>query len=299
MLIHMPDPGVRVPSEVDKIQPMKRPINLTPRYLRRLLVLAPVFLMLPALHAREGCTNRDFNGKFGFFATGHVIQSPVTTLAGPFARVGRLEADGEGHVHFASTASFNGILIPQDFGGNVTVHSDCTFTAVVFLPDPFNLYVTFVGVVADGGNEIREFFVDPPGVLVYGTARKTGLDGCTDRNLSGSYLMELTGSSIQPPSNIRAPFAALGKIDTDGAGKLVGKLTSNFAGLAAREEPITGTYTVKPDCIFELKYYTSTEGTGPGNGVTLKGSMIDRGTGAFLLVLDPSNATVIGTLKLQ
>ena len=278
-------------------QPMKFVAALTLRHVRWLLVLPS--LMMPALQAREGCTNKDFNGKFGFFATGHVIQSPVTTLAGPFARLGKLEADGNGGIRFASTASFNGFLIPQDFGGNVTVNSDCTFKALVFLPDPFNLDVTFVGVMADGGNEIREFFVNPPGVLVYGTGRKTHLETCTDRHLSGSYLMELTGAVLDTSSNTRSPFAALGKIDVDGAGKLAGKLTSNFGGLAAREEPISGTYSVKPDCIFELKYYTSNESTGPGNGVTLKGTLIDRGEGAYLMILDPSNATVLGNLKLQ
>ena len=257
-------------------------------------------LMMPVLaQAREGCTNKDFNGTFGFFATGHVIQSPVTTLAGPFARLGKLDADGDGRIRFASTASFNGFLIPQDFGGNYTMNSDCTFSALVFLPDPFNLNVTFVGVLAEGGNEIREFFVNPPGVLVYGTGRKTGLGACTDQNLSGSYLMELTGAVLDPATNTRSPFAALGKIDADGAGKFVGKLTSNYGGLAAREEPISGTYSVKTDCIFELKYFTSVESKEPGNGVTLKGAVIDKGTGAYLMILDPSNATVLGNLKAQ
>ena len=76
----------------DKIQPMRCVVGLTLRHVRWLLLLTP--LMMPALQAREGCTNLDFNGKFGFYATGHVIQSPVTTLAGPFARVGRLAARG-------------------------------------------------------------------------------------------------------------------------------------------------------------------------------------------------------------
>ena len=100
---------------------MKCAAALTLRHVRSLLLLTP--LMMPALQAREGCTNRDFNGSFGFYATGHVIQSPVTTLAGPFARVGRLDADGDGRIRFASTASFNGILIPQDFGGKYTMNN--------------------------------------------------------------------------------------------------------------------------------------------------------------------------------
>ena len=201
-------------------------------------------------------------------------------------------------VTFSSTASFNGILIPQDFTGTYTINPDCTFSTLVNLPEPINLPVTFIGILSDGGNEIRDLFVNPPGVLVYGAGRKQNLAECTNRQLSGSYQFELSGSILQTASNTRIQFSALGKIDADGSGNLVGTLGSNYAGLSTQEE-ISGTYTVQSNCIFELKYYTSGEDTGPGNGVTLKGVLIDKGAGAYLMVLDPSIATVLGSLKLQ
>ena len=270
------------------------------RVLRRVLacgVLMPALGLVPALHAREACTNHDFIGAFGFFGTGYVIQSPVTSLTGPFARLGRFVSDGNGHLSFTSTASFNGFLIPQDFPGTYTVNPDCTFSALVSLPDPINLPVTFIGILSDDGNEIRDLFVNPPGVVVYGTGRKQKLTECTNRELFGSYQFELSGSTLQPGAG-RIVFSGLGRIEADGAGNIIGKLGSNYDGLALQED-ISGTYTVQPNCVFQLKYYTGGEGKGPNDGVTLKGVLIDRGTGAYVMVLDPATATVLGSLKLQ
>src|SRR5437879_5736027 len=112
---------------------MQTPGLLRRKILRRLRgVLAVSVLtappgLIPALHAEQECTDHDFIGVFGFYGTGYVVKSPVTTLTGPFARLGRFESDGNGHLTFFSTASFNGHLIPQDFTGTYSVNPDCTF----------------------------------------------------------------------------------------------------------------------------------------------------------------------------
>jgi hypothetical protein len=266
-------------------------------------VLAMSFLvhaagLVPALQAREDCTNQDFIGAFGFFGTGHVIKSPVTILTGPFARLGRFESDGKGGLTFTSTASFNGHLLPQDFPGVYTMNSDCTFTAVVSLPEPINLPVTFLGVLSADGNEIRDLFVDPPGIVVYGTGRKQGLAECTNRELSGAYQLDLAGTTLQA-GTARVPFSGLGRIVADGAGNFVGRLGSNYGGLAIPGEDISGTYVVASNCTFQLKYYTAGEGRTPEDGVTLKGSFIDNGAGAYVMVLQPTTATVLGSLRRQ
>ena len=180
-------------------------------------ILTPVFGLVPAVHAIEACTNKDFIGAFGFFGTGHVIQSPVTILTGPFARLGKFVSDGNGNLSFTSTAGFNGYLIPQDFPGTYTVNPDCTFSSVVLLPDPINLAVTFIGTLSDDGYEIRDLFVNPPGVVVYGAGRKQQLGECTNRDLFGSYQLELSGSTLQA-SGSRVVFSGLGRIEADGAG---------------------------------------------------------------------------------
>ena len=261
------------------------------------MMLLPLVLA-PSAQAREGCTNRDFIGAFGFFGTGTVIRSPVTDLTGPFARLGRFESDGNGNLVFSSTASFNGILIPQDFTGIYKIHPDCTFNTTVFLPDPINLPVNFEGMLSDNGDEIRDLFVSPPGIVIHGPGRKVKLSGCTNRDLAGTFQFEMAGSILQPDRS-RMPFSALGRISADGAGAFAGKLGSNFGGLTAVGEKISGTYTVASTCLFEMKYYTEDEGRGPNDGVKLKGVLIDGGNAAFVMILEPNAATVLGGLKRQ
>jgi len=192
----------------------------------------------PAVHAEQGCTDHDFIGVFGFYGTGYVVKSPVTTLTGPFARLGRFESDGNGHLTFSSTASFNGHLIPQDFTGTYSVNPDCTFSTTVYLPDPINLPVNFISIISDDGNENRDLFVNPPGVVVYGTGRKQNLGECSNQQLSGAYQFELSGAILQEGFAGRIPFSALARIDADGAGNIVGKLGSNYGGLPLPNEDI-------------------------------------------------------------
>lgn len=253
-------------------------------------------LILP-LHARQGCTNQDFIGVFGFFGAGNVVHSPGLTPVGPFARVGTFVTDGNGHLRFNSTANFDGFIAPFDFLGTYAMAPDCTFNAVLHLTNPFKLDVNFIGVLADDGNESRELFIEPPGIVIFANGRKQNLHECTQSAFFGSFLLEMSGST--PAGTIRLPFAALGQIDVDGGGNVVGKLRSNFGGLSTGDESISGTYTMAKDCTFRLKYYTAGEGRGPNDGVTLKGVLIDQGKGAFLMVLDPPSAVVVGSLKRQ
>ena len=260
-------------------------------------VLTLALLSVPRLQARTGCTNQDFTGTFGFFGAGNVVVSPGITPVGPFARVGYFSADGNGNLAFNSTANFAGFVAPFDFSGNYDMQSDCTFTAKLHLENPIQLEVTFVGVLSDGGNEIRDLFVDPPGIVIFANGRKQKLTGCTNKNLSGTYQIEFSGSTLQPGA-ARSPFAALGRIDADGAGRISGRLTSDYGGIPLRED-ISGTYAMETDCTFQLTYYTAGEGRTSVDGVKLKGVVIDGGAGAFLMVLDPPSAVVNGSLKLQ
>jgi hypothetical protein len=270
--------------------------------LRRKCWLCGVFAMsalvhaagpVPPLQSTKSCTSRDFIGTFGFFGTGNVVQSSGPTPVGPFARVGTFSADGNGNLRFNSTANFNGLVAPFDFLGNYTMNSDCTFSATLHLTFPVRFDVTFIGVLADNGNESRELFHDPPGIVISANGKRQNLSDCTNRDLSGSFQFELSGTTRTDTG--RLPFAALGKLDADGSGSLTGKLRSNFGGLSVQED-ISGSYTVMSDCTFEMKYYTAGEERGPNDGVKLKGSLFDRGNGAFLMVLDPASAVVLGSL---
>ena len=270
--------------------------SMSKRALRAVLAMGALVLSLgfvPGLQAKDGCTNQDFIGVFGFFGTGYVVQSTGTPPVGPFARVGTFVTDGNGNLSFNSTANFNGLIAPFDFLGTYTMDSDCTFTAVLHLTNPFTLDVTFIGGLSEDGNQSRELFTEPPGIVISANGRKQNLGACTNRDLSGFFQLELSGSTLV--GTTRLPFAGLGKIDADGAGSFVGKLRSNFGGLSSQEN-ISGTYATAPDCTFQMKYYTAGEGKGPSDGVTLKGVLTDQGNRAFLMVLDPPSAVVLGSL---
>jgi hypothetical protein len=253
-------------------------------------------VLVASLHAREGCTDKDFDGVFGFFGTGNVVQSSGPTPVGPFARVGTFSADGKGNLRFNSTANFNGLVAPFDFLGSYTMNSDCTFTAILNLTFPFRFDVTFIGTLADNGNESRELFTDPPGIVISASGRRQNLSDCTNGNLNGAFQFELSGSTRTDTG--RLPFAALGKLVANGSGSLSGRLRSNFGGLSAQED-ISGTYTVASDCTFEMKYYAAGEPRGPDDGVKLKGALFERGNGAFVMILEPASAVVLGSLRRQ
>src|SRR5947209_1688968 len=149
---------------------------------------------------RDSCTDRDLEGAFGFFGSGTVLISPVNGLAGQFSRVGRFVADGAGHLAFSSRADFNGIAFHQDFTGAYTMRPDCTFMVLLDLPfsdpsiTPFTLHATFFGILSDRGREMQDLFLDPPGVAIFGHARKQAISQCTTRDLFGSYQIDLNGA---------------------------------------------------------------------------------------------------------
>src|SRR5258706_12090876 len=91
-----------------------------------------------ALYAAPHCTNADLNGVYGMMATGNILFAPgfPPPLIGPFARAGRVYADGHGNVSVANTASYNGVIITESYGGGYKNNS------------PFTNDLLIVGVVA-------------------------------------------------------------------------------------------------------------------------------------------------------
>src|SRR5205809_2809335 len=79
-----------------------------------------------ALSAAPHCTNADLRGVYGMLATGSIVVAPTPIPIGPFARVGRVVADGNGNISIANTASYNGVIIPESYNATYTVSSDCT-----------------------------------------------------------------------------------------------------------------------------------------------------------------------------
>ena len=252
---------------------------------------------------RTTCTNRDFEGVFAFYGTGTVLASPVTGLAGPFSRVGILEADGNGHLFFSSRAAFNGIHFHQDFRGNYEVRPDCTTISLLELPfshpsiQPFVLRSTFLGIVSDQGREILDIFTDPPGVVIYGRGRKLAISRCTARDLFGSYQLDLNGSTLD--LGFPLPFSGAARIEADGNGGIIGQGAFNSGGFPVPRE-IAGSYTVANDCTFEMSFCVlGDDGETCRVKYALHGVFYDSGEAAWMIVTEPKTAIVIGGLRAQ
>jgi hypothetical protein len=69
---------------------------------------------------------------------------------------------------------------------------------------------------------------------------------CSEATLKGTYLFAQNGVEIK--GNDQRPFAIAGYDVFDGNGKVKGVASGNFNGEVFRNDPFTGTYTVKANC---------------------------------------------------
>ena len=134
-----------------------------------------------SLSATPHCTNADVKGVYGLLATGSIVIAPPPVPIGPFARAGRVFADGNGNMSLATTASYNGVIIPESYTATYTVNADCTVSVKPLVPLPLGpggsfvpVPFEFLGVVADNGNEVAAVlcgvgapcFAAPPGSVI-------------------------------------------------------------------------------------------------------------------------------------
>ena len=80
--------------------------------------------------------------------------------------------------------------------------------------------------------------------IILGVGRKVpAKSGCSNSSLRGSYGLHATGTTP-----VGGPFAAVGLFSFDGAGNLIGTLFVRVTGGTTSVLPLTGIYTVSPDC---------------------------------------------------
>ena len=79
-----------------------------------------------------GCTVRNVAGAYGFVGSGTILQAPAAHSVGPFATVGILTFDGQGHWGTTNQSlTENGqVTTGVSVTGIYTVNPDCTFTLV-------------------------------------------------------------------------------------------------------------------------------------------------------------------------
>jgi hypothetical protein len=75
---------------------------------------------------------------------------------------------------------------------------------------------------------------------------------CSEATLDGTYLFAYDGVEIKGDEQL--PFALAGYDVYDGNGKVRAVQSSNFNGEVSRNEPLSGTYSVKADCTGTLTF---------------------------------------------
>ena len=75
---------------------------------------------------------------------------------------------------------------------------------------------------------------------------------CSEATLHGTYLFAINGVDITGGDQI--PFAGAGYEVFDGNGNIEGVSSGNTNGQTFRNEPFSGTYTVKADCTGTITY---------------------------------------------
>ena len=104
-----------------------------------------------------------------FVATAPVIPN------GPTARVGRVEADGDGNSTIQATLSLNGAILKEDYGGTYVINPDCTVNVTLMIPfpgAPGPIPFRFSGMLSDDGHQMDIILLDPPGTTVRIILRK-------------------------------------------------------------------------------------------------------------------------------
>ena len=274
------------------------------------LVLLAGVTAAQAAHPASGCSNKDLAGVYGMLATGTIIIAPgfPATLLGPFARVGRVVADGNGNISVANTASYNGNIIPESYSGTYTVNSDCSvdIRPVVGLPlGPGGSLVPvpfeFVGALADNGNSAAVVLCGlGPGVPCFPAPMATGnvirvllskqddnRSICQTKNLSGAFQLDMAGSVIA--GGMPEPFARDGLLAFDGRGGFSGHATVSSSGLPVLAEDITGTYSVDSLCNVSIAYSLA-------GAHTWSGTLSNQSNAADLIVAE-TGSIVSGTLR--
>jgi hypothetical protein len=267
-------------------------------------------------YAAPGCSNQDLVGVYGLSASGTVLVAPgfPADLIGPFARVARVVFDGKGDVSVASTASYNGNIIAEDFSGTYTVNSSCLVNIMVLVglplgpggalvPVPFQ----FVGALANGGNSAAVMVcglgpgvpcafpqASPPGnvIRVLLSRQSPNVQStCTTQNLFGTFQLDMSGLVITTSGGpVAGPFARDGLLVFDGKGGFSGNAIANYSGYMVDAEVQNGTYTVDALCNLTITY-------GPtATAQTWTGTLINQSYGANVIV-SQAGTVITGTLK--
>lgn len=138
--------------------------------LRFIFALSLLMLVLCATSVAraQACSDHTLKGSYGYTVTGSILTPVGPLVAGPFAAVGRIVFDGEGHVSTVRSLSDNGVVFQHDSGtGTYTLRSDCTGSFNISVGPPGNTVVLNLDIVFDGNGELRGLVTNVGIVLAF------------------------------------------------------------------------------------------------------------------------------------
>jgi len=225
-------------------------------FTRRVASLFVFGLTAIAVANAQDCTNYDYKGLYSATVLGNFITPPPGVPAGPTARVGRVQVDGKGTASIVTTLSLNGFVLQESYGGTYSIAPDCTASVTLFIPfpgSPSPVPFQFSGMLADAGRVMNLILLNPQGTDVRIMLVKQRKLACNNGDLNGSYVLNETGTVIRGFLANPGPFARVGNIIFDGAGKFSAKVNASYAGVVV-PETFAGTYSVNADCSFTAAY---------------------------------------------
>lgn len=205
-------------------------------------------------HAAKTCTNADYSGIYAFSSVGFLLQLPPegAALLGTISQSGRFLPDGKGSLFIETNASYNGIVLKGDIPATYSVTPDCIVNFDLVLPFPLSAPSKFQGVLSSDNRQMSLLLTEPSGTVIRGLHVKQDLRFCTTPDFSGSYSIDLYGTT-NSPKNLAGRFQRIGRIDADGEGHFKASTTANYNGRVVKED-FTGDYSVNARCYVTLKY---------------------------------------------
>jgi len=216
----------------------------------RAIAGAVLFLGFAALAQAQNCSLASWNGTHYFLITGTGPNTAKTQLV-PYAQLGKLVADGKGHLTGSATESANGLILQLSLAGTYTVSADCSGTqSLTVTPSTGSVFTSNAAFqLADGGQQKLTATLGA-GIVLTGRAYPAFAEGgaqCGDGSAIGSYGMV----SASPALGTDSPFSAVGGVTMDGRGGLSYKFQVNDSNSDAggvTSQSGQGTYTISPDC---------------------------------------------------
>jgi hypothetical protein len=190
-------------------------------------------LALSSAAGAATCSNASLSGTYGFLHGTTDSNGTPTSAA-----VSWLTFDSTtGTFTGENTASHDGVIVTEPLTGTYAVASNCTGTGNPTGGIPFSLVVTSTGFLAAH-------------LLGEGFAVKQGSPTCTNAGVEGGFGFETTGLAGAPAAAVAFIGELKLTVNPSGEGVISGHVAASEDGTfrTFAEDPVTGSYTVGPDC---------------------------------------------------